>query len=207
MGKASRRKRARSRPAGEVPEPARNVPTVEIPRIQTRTIQRYGPEFLQRCGPMMVGSWWLPQALAQVRAASGKSIPPPKKGAILIDTGADGTCISESVARGLGLHPTRSQRGYGAGGEHQLPVFLAAIEIEIKDPASNRATRIGWEQEALGIPSLGAARKVNCDGVDLEIIGLLGRDFLRFCRVVYDGPAGTIEFELNMAAIKLQPSR
>lgn len=155
---------------------------------------------------MMIGSWWLPQAYAQSRAAAGETIPPPKTGAILIDTGADGTAISASVARELGLRPTRIQQGFGAGGEHQLPVFLATIELEITDP-SGASTKIGWEQEALGIPSLGAGRRVICDGESMEIIGLLGRDFLRFCRVVYDGAEGTLEFELNMAAMKIHPSR
>lgn len=156
---------------------------------------------------MMVGSWWLPQALAQARAAAGAPAPSPKRGAILLDTGADGTSISADVANELGLTPTRMARGFGAGGEHHLPVFLATIGLNIEDPVSGKGTSIAWEQEALGIPSLGAGRRVKCNGEDLEIVGLLGRDFLRACRFVYDGTAGTMEFEFNLAAMKVRPSR
>lgn len=99
------------------------------------------------------------------------------------------------------------QPGYGAGGKHVTPVFLAAFELHITDDKTRLATAIGWEQEAAAIPNMDAHTRVQYGNEDLELIGLLGRDFLRFCRFVYDGPKGTMEFEVDFAAVKIDPSR
>jgi hypothetical protein len=161
---------------------------------------------LRGLGPLFIGRWWVPAALAEALAKSGRTVPPPVTGAILIDTGADGTCISTAVATtALGLNPLRMQLGYGAGGTHQSPVFFAQFEFSIVDPKGIR-TSFAWEQEVLGIPDL-EHRRVTYAGREFAVIGLLGRDILRHCRMEYDGPAGTVRMQVDTSALKVQPAR
>jgi len=205
MGKASRRKQGRIlAPARPAERHSIAASTLTLP---TKFLQNYGPGFLLAPGPLFVAQWWFPASVAQMRAAAGHKLPPPKRGAVLLDTGADKTCISLKAAQDLGLKPTRMQPGFGAGGQHVNPVFLAAFELHITDDKTGLATAIGWEQEVAAIPNMDAHTRVHYGTEDLELVGLLGRDFLRYCRFVYDGPNGTIEFEVDLAAVKIHPSR
>lgn len=79
MGKASRRKKERS------PGHVGSSP------ISTKFLQNYGPDFLLAPGPLFLATWWLPSSVAQIRASIGEKLPPPKRGAVLLDTGADRT--------------------------------------------------------------------------------------------------------------------
>lgn len=112
MGKASRNKRQQKLlPGGRISQ----APKVR-PR-SSRFAHIFGPELLRAFGPFFFATWWVPAALAQSLSLAGKPIPPAVTGVIVIDTGADGTCISSEVAERLGLIPKRMQPGFGAGGE------------------------------------------------------------------------------------------
>lgn len=115
--------------------------------------------------------------------------------------------MSLKAANALGLKPTRTQVGYGAGGQHNNPVFFASFEVQIRDPKTNTQTAIGWDQEVLGIPDLELCREVTYGGQLMEVIGLLGRDVLRHCKMTYDGTTGRLDFEFNLASLQIRPSR
>src|SRR6266550_9212194 len=124
MGKASRRKKLQRALPGSK---AKSSP--QLSQQQSTTFQHeYGPDFLRAFGPLFLASWWIPSALAQTLAASGLGAPPPVSGAVLIDTGADGTCISIAAADRLGLKPTRIQDGFGLGGAARNAVYFARFE-------------------------------------------------------------------------------
>jgi hypothetical protein len=106
------------------------------------------------------------------------------------------------------LQPTRIQEGYGAAGKHSNLVFLARLEIKIVDPKTNQIQGFAWEQEVEGIPELhNFAAPLTWQGQTMTVSGLLGRDILRHARIHYDGPAGRMRFEFDVASIQNQPSR
>jgi hypothetical protein len=200
MGKASRRKRQegglRGATPSESPQPARAPSNFEF---------KYGTELLRGFGPFFFASWWLPSSLAQTLAASGKIAPSPVAGVIVIDTGADATCISVAAAEQLGLKPTRIQSGYGLSGQTDSRVYFARLELRIKDPRGAE-TILAWEQEVLGVPNLDHRRIAMADGRQLNVVGLFGRDILRHCIMLYNGPTGIVRVQFDLAAIKLTQS-
>jgi hypothetical protein len=58
---------------------------------------------LQIRGPILQVSVTVEQNLGKGLIAQGKSLPVPKSGLALIDTGASNTCIDEQAAKELGL--------------------------------------------------------------------------------------------------------
>lgn len=168
----------------------------------------YGPDVLANCGPQFFCRWGIPAAMAEAMRKSGRNVPPPIGGAILLDTGATRTCIALKTAIDLGLQPTRMQDGFGAGGKHSNPVFLARLDIQIANPKTNAVQEFAWEQEVEGIPELhNFAAPLAWQGQTMPVSGLLGRDILRFAKIFYDGPAGRLRFEFDIASLQQQPSR
>jgi hypothetical protein len=150
-------------------------------------------------GPLFVANWSAPKAILDIRQQQGLPIPAPVSGIILLDTGASITCISLKAADQLGLTPTRMASGYGAGGATHNPVFFAKLGLTIT--AGNTSTTFSWEQEVQGVPDLEKQCQVSYQGVPRELIGLLGRDILRHCRVKYDGIMGTVRIEFDMRTL------
>jgi hypothetical protein len=98
--------------------------------------------------------------------------------------------------------------GLGANGKYSNQVFLARLEIKIADPNTKVVHPFSWEQEVEGIPELhnfAAPLKVN--GQTVRVSGLLGRDILKHAKIRYDGPAGKLHFQFDVASIQRQPSR
>lgn len=177
------------------------------PPIPKRFTHTYGPDFLRSVGPLILATWSVPTMLANQLTAEGKVVSAPVLGALLLDTGASGTCISSQAAQMLGLQPTRLQRGFGAGGEHENPVYLAKLEISITDHKTGVQTMFGWEQEVQGIPDLHRHTTVMVQGAPVQLVGLLGRDILQHCRVEYEGPSGTLTVSFDLASLQGQQSR
>lgn len=168
----------------------------------------FGQGFLYRNGPLLIGAWHVPGAIRSAIEATGGVPPAPVHGALLIDTGATNTCISLKAAQQLGLQPTRVQDGYGAGGLHKNHVFFAHFEITIADEKTGHATQMHWEQEVQGIPDLNLhAQGLQVAGVDVEVVGLLGRDILRHTRLSYDGIDGNVKITFDLKSLQQQPSR
>jgi len=178
------------------------------PKPPTKFTTPYGADFLQHFGPLLKCGWGIPQALAAARKSAGQAETPRIHGALLLDTGASGTCISVRAAQKLGLVPTRMQKGFGAAGEHDAPVFFANLEITIADPVTQLGSLFGWEQEVQGVPDLEkCVPGLAVDGQPMEVVGLLGRDILRHAKINYDGPKGVLTFEFDVASLQGKPSR
>lgn len=166
-----------------------------------------GPEFLQTNGPVLPGLWSQPEALKDFLLAAGSPIAQPEVGALLVDTGATTTCISLDAAHRLGLKPTRIARGYGAGGEHRNPVFLARLNISIQNPKTKAVTTIEWEMEVQGIPELERHSELAYGGRPMRVVGLLGRDILQHCRLSYDGIKGIIQITFDLESLSSLASK
>ena len=63
------------------------------------------PEHLAALGPLVVASWSLPHRLVEKLQKQGRPVPQPVTGALLIDTGATKTSVSEKAAGDLALKP------------------------------------------------------------------------------------------------------
>lgn len=147
--------------------------------------------------------WSVPQVVQDFLQTQGVSIPRPVQGALLLDTGATGTCISIRAADRLGLKPTRLVAGFGAGGATNNPVYQARLCIPIANPNGTGVDLI-MEQEVQGIPELEKhlqGKPLTYSGNSIELIGLLGRDVLASTRFVYDGLAGTLHLNFDRTAI------
>jgi hypothetical protein len=97
----------------------------------------------------------------------------------LVDTGASHCLIDEAVISGWGLHPKRavSVRSASKQAQQQGQIYDLALELFV---GNNTAT---WSHRALEVTALPSHR---FGGVPFK--GLIGRDVLEQCRLVYDGP-------------------
>jgi gag-polyprotein putative aspartyl protease len=111
------------------------------------------------------------------RASAGEAPDlPVKKIRALIDTGAGGDCIDDSLAQRLGLPVHDEGEISGVGGRHRAYIYTARIYI----------------------PSLGKLLFQPFTGVKLEEGEqwhrvILGRSFLRNYPLVYDGLTGQVQ--------------
>lgn len=112
--------------------------------------------------------------------AAGVPVPTMVSGTFLLDTGASSTCVDPSLMSKLGIAPTGVvgiQTPSTAGGSHQCNQYDAAIYI----PGGNN---IGFWVEALPIVETSLASQ----GIE----GLIGRDIINRCTLVYNGSANLV---------------
>jgi hypothetical protein len=136
--------------------------------------------------------------------AASLPVPDPVDGAMLVDTGADSTCIAKDVALELGLQAVDVRKGLGAGGEHENTIYAAKLTIQIDKEKGRRSS--AWVTiGAAGIPRLREqfeARDVTINGEPLRLIGLLGRDLLSFARITYQGTRGIVDYSFDFEPLR-----
>lgn len=162
-----------------------------------------GPDVMVGLGPMAAAVWSVPSQRVAALTAEGKAIPPPVTGHLLVDTGATGTCIALHAAEQLGLKPHATTPNHGAHGEHESQIFLVHFSLAIRD-GNGPLLAIEREMSVPAIPDMQLAYaklQVQMNGQPLNVIGVLGRDFLRHARMTYDGPRGIVEIEMNLAGM------
>lgn len=161
----------------------------------------YGPLLLKH-GPLFKGVWAVPPDLRDALKAAGQPVPAPVHGAFLLDTGASTTCISVKAANALSLKATRIERGFGADGEMESPIFLAELHIPVPTRAG-ASVDLAWGGEMRGVKDLEQAmRDIHYAGNPIEVVGLLGRDLLRFTRFHYDGIAGALSIDFDLTSMQ-----
>jgi predicted aspartyl protease len=128
-------------------------------------------------GPIVQVTVTIEQNAGKGLLSQGKSLPAPKAGLALIDTGATGTCIDEQAAHELGL-PIR--------------------DVARMTSATHANQHCNVYPVQIGLPTL----TLNCPrtmGAALAAQGLLvliGRDILSNCNLFYNGPVG--QFTLSL---------
>jgi len=183
-------------------------PVGSPPKVANKFLQRFSPETLEAVGPLVGASWILPGVQLELLKQAGRSIPTPVSGHLLLDTGARSTCISQAVARQLGLKPIGKVKGFGAGGEHINDLVFARLQIAISDHRGF-TTLIWWEMPCQAIPEMERhLGGIEINGQPVVVIGLLGRDILRVATVMYSGKNGTLEvtFDPNWIRARNDPS-
>jgi hypothetical protein len=176
------------------------------PRPPTKFTIIAGP-LLEHVGPLVVAEWSVPKSLADQLVAEGKPVPPPVVGHVLVDTGARKTGIAQHTAEMLSLTSIGTASSFGAHGPQESVRYCADFTLRIIDLPTGKALAVTFEDhEVLGIPKM----KESFDqfglrdpsGNLLNVIGILGREFLRHTKLTYNGPAGTVEFEIDTKSVE-----
>lgn len=136
------------------------------------------PDRLVEAGPLVRGSW------CREQDDLGREI----KGDFLIDTGSSGAMIDLAVAEMLGLYPRGTRSVHGIHGYGSLHLYLARVVLPALG-ADGQPTFYSTALECVGVPSL----REKSSEHRADVIGILGRHFLRYASVTVDHLSGQFE--------------
>lgn len=139
------------------------------------------PDRLIEAGPLVRGSW------SREHDDLGREI----RGEFLIDTGAYGAMIDLAVAEMLGLWPQGTRSVHGIHGYGTLQLYLGRVSLPAVD-ADGRQTLYSTVLECVGVPSL---REKSFEQ-RADVIGILGRVFLRNASLSVDNLSGKLELAI-----------
>jgi hypothetical protein len=115
---------------------------------------------------------------------------PHEKARLMIDTGAQKTVVDRAIPDRLGLNPIRFEQMVGVSHVPQFcPVYLMTLAMIVGD--GQRKGWVSFTTEMIGMDS---------PPQRTPHVGLLGRDFFRHVRIVYDGPGGCVDIH-DLSAI------
>lgn len=115
--------------------------------------------------------------------AVGKTVPTPVLGTFLIDTGASGTAVDPQLVASLGLTPKGAVMVQTPSTNGQ-PVPCPTYDVMLIIPSGDAAVAPFFIE---ALPVMEASFK--SQGID----GLLGRDVLSKCILIYNGFTGTYD--------------
>lgn|GEM_PF-1197274 len=151
-----------------------------IPRY--RIVAQATTQRVEQVGPLISGSW----------SRHDDELGREARGELLIDTGAYGAMIDLEVAELLQLPLQGSREVHGIHGYGRLQQFSARISLPALDDDGSR-TVFTAVVECVAVPSLSAKNREH----GVEVIGILGRMFLRGARLTIDGLSGRVELEIG----------
>jgi len=136
-------------------------------------------------------------------------------GNILLDTGAGMTSIDKAVADILELRPQSEKwQIHGLGGKQFASLYTATLFLQVETtkeiqttPAGSSVT-VGFTLPVHGIADIQnnheAYKLRPANG--LPVIGILGRSFLQFTKLMYDGVSGNVVIEIDESIQHPRPS-
>lgn len=140
------------------------------------------PEGLVNLGAFFQVEIHVPPAIAKVLSDNNQPIPSPVTGVAIVDTGATMTCVQESILRDqLKLQPIGTVDATTASGQVTQNVYPARVV------ASEQRMTLDLDGVA-GVDLSG--QTVATAPVPQPVIALLGRNFLRHCVFIWNGPGG-----------------
>ncbi len=143
-----------------------------------------GPDALVQVGPLV--NVLLSPSQDEVLRLEAQGLPVPVVNTtLMIDTGAQKTVIDQALANALGIAPIRFEQMVGVSHKpEECPVYLMTVTLGVQDGPN--VGNIQFQSEIIGMTSspIPQAHK-----------GLLGRDFFRHVRLVYDGPSAHVTIE------------
>jgi hypothetical protein len=142
----------------------------------------YIPSQLAQVGPLIPGSW------SRQSDELGREI----RDEFLLDTGAYGAMIDQEIAEALQLTLQGSREIHGIHGYGRLQQYLGRVSLPAIDSEARR-TVYTVIIECVAVPGLRDKNREH--GAD--VIGILGRMFLRNAFLAIDGVAGSIELKLD----------
>lgn len=158
------------------------ISTVMAGRQYTIAIN-LAPERLLYAGPVIPGAWNHLRDEEEAGMLGGE---------ILIDTGAFGAMIDVEVAERLRLPIRGTKEIHGIHGYGTVSCYQAKLILPAKDSTGKDLPFIKTI-ECIGVPSL--TEKNREHGVD--VIGIIGREFLQNVRLEIDGATGQLKLLVN----------
>jgi hypothetical protein len=147
------------------------------------------PRGLVVIGPLVKVRFLLDPIEAEARKERGELLPEAVVGNVMIDTGATGTHVFDSIPRHFSLTPIRYVPVIGENRRPEdRPVYRLALVLQME----GREKRIA--EATFTTDMIGAPGTFELPGYPEPVIGLLGRDFLAHFHFYYHGPSG--EYEL-----------
>lgn len=150
--------------------------------LRYRIASQSSSQCLEQVGPLIPGSW------SRHDDELGREV----RGEFLIDTGAYGAMIDLEIAESLLLSLQGSREVHGIHGYGRLQQFLGRVSLPALDEGG-KSTLFTTVVECVAVPSLGDKNREH----GVEIIGILGRKFLRGSRLTIDGVRGRVELEIG----------
>ncbi|KKQ89725.1 MAG: hypothetical protein UT12_C0009G0034 [Candidatus Curtissbacteria bacterium GW2011_GWC2_38_9] len=135
------------------------------------------PGVLFEAGPIINIEISIPKALADVYSQTGQTIPQPKIGIALIDTGAKKSCVHDSIMQDLGVSTIGQVMSGTANGQRPCKLFPAFFNFP--------GTGISVDFTSVVEVNL-SGQIINGE----QIIALVGRDLLANTIFVYNGRVG-----------------
>ncbi len=136
---------------------------------------------VEQIGPVLTVAVGVSVPRAGALVAHGQSAPPPVMGRFLLDTGASKTCVDLDLIVPLGLPRINSvliSTPSTGGKPATRDQFDASVIIQGNSPD------VSYLVAAIPI----IATHFRSQGID----GLIGRDVIDLCMLVYNGPARTV---------------
>jgi hypothetical protein len=176
------------------------------------TLPTVGQKEMRLAGPMVPASWYIPAELEKQLQSQGKPVPPPVAGHLLLDTGAAQIAIDNEVAKSLGLKPVKTaMEGQGIKGFDEMECYYArlllpVLPIQNARPLTVTPVMIGipieqvWETTGMMANYIKWGYETS-PGVPLKVIGILGRLFLQFTKVTFNGLTGATEIEIDKSCM------
>jgi hypothetical protein len=124
----------------------------------------------------------LPHPMAR---SSGEEDSSPISAQFLLDTGAQHSFVERGLAITMGLSPLRYVPIIGVSHKSEdCPVYPMTIRMDVQDGQSKLTDYVDYNTTVVGM---------RCPP---DWRGLLGRDFLRRFRMIYDGSRGLVELHV-----------
>jgi hypothetical protein len=134
---------------------------------------------------MQNGCW----ALVTIHPPEG-STTPPIQGYALVDTGTTYCCIRGDIIDSLKIQPNKTLSETSGMAGKQLTQTAPNVRFSINDIGLNLSLRI---ITIMRDKTLKEYKQKHTE----DFIGLIGRDVLGYCKLVYDGVSGTATLEFN----------
>lgn len=150
-------------------------------RVHTNPPTQFLPDGLMFGGAVLACEIHVPKVVAAALVQNGSPVPAPVTGWALIDTGATFTAVHEPTFAQLGVAPVGVALVGTASGPSQRPTYPARLVFP----------ETGWDFDAPGpLTSVDlTGQMVNMGSGPQPILMLVGRDILRICVLVWNGPA------------------
>jgi len=154
------------------------------------------PNQLESLGPLIRGSWAVPAKSLPLNPYLRARFPGPVHGYLAIDTGSNRTWMGQAVVEALDLSACSEETAHGSAGVHRTPIYLAELVVPFAGDETRDASLTAVLPVA-AVPRLDEMMPLQTDDPNGQLIGLLGRDFLRHVRFTYDGPGGSFSLKLG----------